>query len=46
MNLYAKLQREQVDDAWRANEDEEYEDSQGNVLNKKTFMDLARQGLL
>lgn len=26
--------------------DEEYEDSQGNVVNKKTYEDLRRQGLL
>ena len=25
---------------------EEYEDSSGNVVNKKTFEDLKRQGLL
>jgi splicing factor 3A subunit 3 len=25
---------------------EEFEDEQGNVYNKKTYMDLKRQGLL
>ena len=44
--LYEKirdsLQREQyVGDC-----EEEFEDSQGNVLNRRTYEDLARQGLL
>jgi splicing factor 3A subunit 3 len=26
--------------------EEEFEDSEGNVLNKRTYHDLARQGLL
>jgi splicing factor 3A subunit 3 len=32
--------------AWRPEEGEEFEDSLGNVLDKKTYQDLARQGLL
>ena len=31
---------------FRAEADEEFEDGDGNVYNKKTFMDLMRQGLL
>jgi hypothetical protein len=27
-------------------QEEEFEDSKGNVVNKKTFEDLKRQGLL
>ena len=27
-------------------QEEEYEDSKGNVVNKKTYEDLKRQGLL
>lgn len=26
--------------------DEEFEDSEGNVMNKKIYMDMARQNLL
>ncbi len=26
--------------------EEEFEDTEGNVLNKKTYIDLQRQGLL
>ncbi|CAM9622692.1 unnamed protein product [Heterosigma akashiwo] len=33
-------------DAWGAVVEEEYEDSEGNVLNRRTYEDLARQGLL
>jgi splicing factor 3A subunit 3 len=31
---------------WRPENDEEFEDEEGNVFNKKTFDDLKRQGLL
>jgi len=31
---------------WMPEQEEEYEDSMGNVVNKKTFEDLKRQGLL
>ncbi|XP_065188401.1 splicing factor 3A subunit 3-like [Sycon ciliatum] len=31
---------------WMPDADEEFEDSSGNVVNKKTFEDLQRQGLL
>ena len=31
---------------FRGEEDEEYEDAEGNVFNKKTFLDLQRQGLI
>lgn len=40
--LQEKLQQEQFD----GSKDEEYEDSSGNVLSRKTYEDLARQGLL
>ena len=28
------------------NQDEEFEDTEGNVMNRRTYEDLARQGLL
>ena len=31
---------------WNPEEDEEFEDSEGNVMSKETYQDLARQGLL
>ena len=31
---------------WNPELDEEFEDRQGNVMNRKTYTDLARQGLL
>ncbi|KAJ0399203.1 hypothetical protein ATCC90586_000045 [Pythium insidiosum] len=31
---------------WNAEKEEEFEDSEGNVLSRKTYEDLARQGLL
>ena len=31
---------------WNPELDEEFEDRQGNVMNRKTYADLARQGLL
>jgi len=44
--LWAKLQDQKSAEAFKATEEEEYEDSNGNVLNKKTYEDLKRQGLL
>jgi splicing factor 3A subunit 3 len=44
--VYEKL-KDQIDaESWNASNEEEFEDSEGNVLNKKTYEDLARQGLL
>mmetsp|Transcript_12242 Transcript_12242/g.19681 ORF Transcript_12242/g.19681 Transcript_12242/m.19681 type:complete len:324 (+) Transcript_12242:178-1149(+) len=44
--LYAKLKAGLDGDAWDGAVEEEYEDSEGNVLNRRTYEDLARQGLL
>jgi len=41
-SLQEKLKEEQFD----VSKEEEYEDSQGNVLSRTTYLDLARQGLL
>ena len=44
LNKYFQVQK--FDDAWKPDHEEEYEDSKGNVVNKKTYEDLKRQGLL
>jgi hypothetical protein len=44
--LWNKLKGKKGEDQFKAVDEEEYEDSKGNVLNKKTFEDLKRQGLL
>ena len=42
--LVRKAERGVAD--WNPELDEEFEDRQGNVMNRKTYTDLARQGLL
>jgi splicing factor 3A subunit 3 len=44
--LWEQLQEKQDAEAFKPERDEEYEDSDGNVLNRATYEDLARQGLL
>eukprot|EP00301_Raphidiophrys_heterophryoidea_P009975 c14_g1_i1.p1 GENE.c14_g1_i1~~c14_g1_i1.p1 ORF type:complete len:552 (+),score=113.40 c14_g1_i1:36-1658(+) len=44
--LYNKLKMDMTLKAWRPEDYEEFEDNVGNVMNKKTFDDLRRQGLL
>ena len=46
VHLYAKLKGSITDEQFDAAADEEYEDSEGHVLNRRTYEDLARQGLL
>ena len=46
MALWEKLKIQKFDEAWKPDHEEEYEDSKGNVVNKKTYEDLKRQGLL
>ena len=41
-HMHPLLTQEQYD----AEKEEEFEDSEGNVLDRRTFEDLARQGLL
>jgi len=45
-HLWEKLQGTVNKDIFDGAKDEEYEDSQGNVLSRATYEDLARQGLL
>jgi len=45
ITLHKKLIEDHKLDLFRADEEEEFEDSQGNVMSKKKFTDLKRQGL-
>uniref|UniRef100_A0A674PRC1 Splicing factor 3a, subunit 3 n=1 Tax=Takifugu rubripes TaxID=31033 RepID=A0A674PRC1_TAKRU len=45
-SLWAKLKSQKALERWQPDTEEEYEDSSGNVVNKKTYEDLKRQGLL
>jgi splicing factor 3A subunit 3 len=44
--LWNKLRKDKWEEAWRPEAEEEFEDREGNVFNKKTYEDLKRQGLL
>lgn len=46
ISLWEKLKNEKQKEKFQPLNEEEYEDSQGNVVNKKTYEDLKRQGLL
>jgi len=46
INLYEKIKHELKREVYDAEAEEQFEDSEGNVLNRKTYEDLARQGLL
>lgn len=44
--VWEKLKVQKQSERWQPETEEEYEDSQGNVVNRKTYEDLKRQGLL
>lgn len=44
--LYEKLKKKAETQMFKADQDVECEDSEGNVMSAKTFEDLRRQGLL
>ncbi|KAK4759057.1 hypothetical protein SAY87_020358 [Trapa incisa] len=44
--LWEKIQERQGVNKWRPDLEEEYEDREGNIYNKKTYADLQRQGLI
>ncbi|KAG6488072.1 hypothetical protein ZIOFF_056830 [Zingiber officinale] len=44
--LWEKIQERQGVNKWRPDLEEEYEDREGNIYNKKTYTDLQRQGLI
>lgn len=44
--LHNKIKHSLKTEQYNSAQDEEFEDSEGNVLNRRTYEDLARQGLL
>ncbi|KAI9189760.1 Pre-mRNA-splicing factor sap61 [Blastocladiella emersonii ATCC 22665] len=46
LSLWEKLRQSQQKTNFRADVDEEFEDSEGNVMSRQMYEDLARQGLL
>jgi splicing factor 3A subunit 3 len=44
--LYDKIKEGVKGDQFTGAVDEEFEDTEGNILNRRTYEDLARQGLL
>lgn len=46
LRLWNKLKEEKQKEKFLPSTEEEYEDSEGRVVNKKTYEDLKRQGLL
>ncbi|KAK9145455.1 hypothetical protein Sjap_005358 [Stephania japonica] len=44
--LWERIQERQGLHKWRPDLEEEYEDKEGNIYNKKTYSDLQRQGLI
>lgn len=44
--LWDRIQERQGVIKWRPDLEEEYEDREGNIYNKKTYTDLQRQGLI
>lgn len=46
LTLYVKIKDSITNEQFVGDVHEEFEDSHGNVLNRRTFEDLARQGLL
>lgn len=46
MALWERLKLRMVGERWQPEAEEEFEDTLGNVVNRKTYEDLKRQGLL
>ncbi|KAG5233734.1 splicing factor [Salix suchowensis] len=44
--LWKRIQERQGVNKWRPDLEEEYEDKEGSIYNKKTYTDLQRQGLI
>lgn len=44
--LHEKLLRESQESQFRPDVDEEFEDNDGNILNKRTYTDMKKQGLI
>ncbi|XKL61992.1 hypothetical protein PGB90_001825 [Kerria lacca] len=46
LSLWEKIKQQKQEERWQPEQEEEFEDSLGNVVNRKTYEDLKRQGLL
>ena len=46
VELWSKLSAENEHKQWNPEADEQFEDSRGTVLNRRTYEDLKRQNLL
>lgn len=46
LTLYGKIKHSLVEEQFSSEANEEFEDTEGNILNRRTYEDLARQGLL
>jgi splicing factor 3A subunit 3 len=46
LTLYHKIKDQLKQDQYTADDEEEFEDTHGNILTRRTYEDLARQGLL
>lgn len=46
LSLYAKIKDSLLTEQFVGDVHEEFEDTEGNVLNRRIYEDLARQGLL
>ena len=44
--LWDKMSQQEAGKGWKEEEEVEMEDSEGNVFNKKTYLELQRQGLI
>lgn len=44
--VWEKIKQQKQEERWQPEQEEEFEDSLGNVVNRKTYEDLKRQGLL
>ncbi|KAF5790505.1 putative splicing factor 3A subunit 3 [Helianthus annuus] len=44
--LWETIKEKQEASEWHPGSEEEFEDEEGNVYNKKTYDDLERQGLI
>ena len=44
--VWDKIKDAKARERWAAEQEEEFEDTWGNVVTKKTYEDLRRQGLL
>lgn len=46
VTVWTKIRQTKDSERWNPDHEEEFEDSAGNVVTKKTYNDLQRQGLL